>query len=124
MIPRRKRRVYDRPKHDLDISNYTGWRVYEPSEMLYKFWGHGAPVLAKLQLQPKWVIHAFGMGLPPLNHERSANLEFSFEDNNFSKFLLYEYRNTTQFKPNDPNYNYQDQEKVPVKRRKVYRLSP
>jgi hypothetical protein len=74
LIPRRKRRVYDRPKHDLDTTNYTAWRLYEPDEMLYKFWGHGAPVVAKLQLQPRWIIHAFGAGLLPLNHERSANL--------------------------------------------------
>lgn len=46
--------------------------------MLYKFWAHGAPVVAKIQLQPKWVIHAFGMGLLPINHEKSASLEFSF----------------------------------------------
>lgn len=78
LIPRRKRRVYDKPKHDLDISNYTAWRLYDPEEMLYKFQAHGAPVVAKLQLQPKWVIHAFGMGLLPLNHYRSASLEFSF----------------------------------------------
>jgi len=46
--------------------------------MFFKFWPHGAPVAAKLFLQPKWVIHAFGLGLPPMNHERSASLEFSF----------------------------------------------
>jgi hypothetical protein len=73
-VPRRKRRIYDRPKHDLDITNYTAWRLYDPEEMMYKFWGHGAPVVAKLQLQPKWVIHAFGMGLLPLNHYKSASL--------------------------------------------------
>ena len=65
--------------------------------MLNKIWAHGAPVAAKLQIQPKWLIHAFGMGLPPMNHYMSANLEFSFEDNNFSKYLLYEYRNTTEY---------------------------
>ncbi len=42
--------------------------------MLHKFWAHGAPVVAKLHLQPRWVIHAFGKGLPPMNHEKSANL--------------------------------------------------
>jgi hypothetical protein len=81
--------VFDKPKHDLDITNYTAWRLYNSEEMLYKFEADGAPVVAKLQLQPKWVIHAFGMGLLPLNHYRSASLEFSFEDNNLSKFLLY-----------------------------------
>jgi len=41
--------------------------------MLFKFWAHGSPIAAKLQLQPKWVIHAFGMGLPPANHYLSAS---------------------------------------------------
>lgn len=77
-IPRRQRRVYDKPKYDLDISNYSAWRIYESREMYYKFWAHGAPIAAKLYLQPKWVIHAFGMGLTPMNHEKSASLEFSF----------------------------------------------
>lgn len=108
-LPRRKRRVYDRPKHDIDTTNYTAWRLYNPEEMMNKIWAHGATVVAKLQLQPKWVIHAFGVGLLPLNHYRSASLEFSFEDNNLSKFLLYEYRNTTTFMPNDPKYDYNNQ---------------
>lgn len=30
LIPRRKRRVYDRPKHDLDTTNYVAWRLYDP----------------------------------------------------------------------------------------------
>jgi hypothetical protein len=92
--------------------------------MFHKFWAHGAPVVAKLQLQPKWVIHAFGKGLPPMNHGKSSNLEFSFEDNNFSKYLLYEYRNTTAYQPNVEGYNYADQSQLPEKRRKVFRLSP
>ena len=29
-VPRRQRRVYDRPKHNLDLTNYTAWRVYKP----------------------------------------------------------------------------------------------
>jgi hypothetical protein len=92
--------------------------------MLFKFWAHGAAVVAKLQLQPKWVIHTFGMGLTPYNHEKSVSLEFSFEDCNFSKFLLYEYRNTTTFAPNIPGYNYQNQDHLPLKQRKTQRLDP
>jgi len=38
-----------------------------------KHWEHALPVKAKLLLQPKWVIHAFGLGLLPCNHHRSAN---------------------------------------------------
>ena len=91
--------------------------------MLNKLWAHGAPVVAKLMLQPKWVLHAFGMGLHPLNHYKSTSLEFSFEDNNFSKFLLYEYRNTTMWKPNELNYDYENQEHLPAKRRLIKRMS-
>jgi hypothetical protein len=91
--------------------------------MYNKMWAHGAPVAAKLYLQPKWVLHAFGIGLPPMNHYKSASLEFSFEDNNFSKFLLYEYRNTTFFKPNVEGYDYENQEHIPVRQRLTYRLS-
>jgi hypothetical protein len=124
LVPRRKRRVYDRPKHDLDISDYVAWRIYDPEEMLFKFWSHGAPVAAKLTLQPKWLIHAFGMGLLPQNHYRSASLEFSFEDNNFGKFLLYEYRNTTLWQPNDPAYNFNDQSHLPEDKRRTPRPAP
>jgi hypothetical protein len=123
-IPRRQRRVYDKPKHDLDITNYVAWRIYEPEEMLFKFWAHGSTVDAKLYLQPKWVIHAFGIGLLPLNHEKSVSLEFSFEDNNFSKYLLYEYRNTTKYARNVEGYDYANQNHLPEKRRKRQRLTP
>lgn len=109
LLPRRKRRVYDQPKHNLDTTNYSVWRLYNPNEMLFKFWAHGSSIAAKLYLQPKWVIHAFGMGLTPMNHEKSTTLEFSFEDNNFSKHLLYEYRNTTSYVPNMVGYNYDNQ---------------
>ena len=91
--------------------------------MLFKFWAHGSSIAAKLYLQPKWVIHAFGMGLLPVNHEKSASLEFSFEDCNFSKYLLYEYRNTTNYTPNIPGYDYENQENVRRMNRKKFRLS-
>ena len=29
IIPRRKRRIYDRPKHDLNIENYHVWRSWD-----------------------------------------------------------------------------------------------
>ena len=29
LLNRRKRRVYDRPLHDLDLKNYSAWRVYD-----------------------------------------------------------------------------------------------
>ena len=63
-------------------------------------WEHGADVKAKLKLQPKWVVHAFGLGNFSINNSWSSHREHIFEDNNFSRFILYEYRNTTHFKKN------------------------
>jgi hypothetical protein len=71
-----------------------------------KHWEHSLPVKAKLKLQPKWVVHTFGLGLLPHNHHRSVHREYVFEDNNLSRFLLYEFRNTTDFKANEPEYDY------------------
>ena len=65
-----------------------------------KTWEHGLPVVAKIQLQPKWLVHAFGKGILPYNHKNSTDREHIFEDNNLSSFLLYEYRNTTSYKLN------------------------
>ena len=30
VVPRRKRRLYDRPKHDTDQTGYTVWRLFDP----------------------------------------------------------------------------------------------
>lgn len=73
LLPRRKRRVYDKPRYDFDITNYSAWRVYIREEMLDKEWAHGAVVANKLYLQPRWVIHAFGQGLLPLFHYKSVH---------------------------------------------------
>jgi hypothetical protein len=98
--------VYDRPKHDTDQQGYAVWRLYDPEETCIKLFEHSMDVVAKLKLQPKWVVHAFGKGMISFNNRLSANKEFIFEDNNLSKFILYEYRNTTHYRENIPDYDY------------------
>lgn len=67
------------------------------------------PVVGKLFLQPKWVVHALGQGIIPLNNRLNSHREYVFEDNNLSKFILYEYRNTSHYKKNIPDYDYENQ---------------
>lgn len=123
-MPRRQRRVYDRPKRDYDVTDYSAWRLLDSEDTFNKVWAHGARVLAKVQLQPKWLVHGFGIGQLPINHTKSAHREYTFEDNRLARFLLYEYRNTTFFQPNDPKHDYINQDKLPKTRRKVFRTSP
>lgn len=118
------RKIYDRPKHDLDLTDFSAWRLYQEEDGFDKGEPHGAPVVSKLYLQPKWLLHAFGLGLPPRNHTKSAHREFVFEDNDLSRYLLYEYRNTTFYCPNDPNFDYEHQEHLANYRKKIKRLSP
>ncbi len=58
------------------------------------------PVVRKIMIQPKWLVHAFGIGSISINNPRSSHREYQFMDNQLNKYLLYEYRNTTHFKPN------------------------
>lgn len=125
LVPRRRRRIYDKPKRDLDLTGYNAWRLLDNEDTFDKGWAHGAPVLSKLKLQPKWVIHAFGIGQLPQNHTKSAHREYVFEDNRLARFLLYEYRNTTLYAPNDPNYDYNaNHDHLPRYKKKVFRVDP
>lgn len=78
----------------------------------------------RLYLSPKWLIHAFGKGSLPFSNKRSAHREFMFVDNQWSGFLLYEYRNTTDFKPNVENYDYENQDHLHPRMRINKRVSP
>lgn len=73
---------------------------------------HSMDVLAKIKLQPKWVVHAFGKGIIPVNNRLSCSREYIFEDNNLSRFILYEYRNTTHYRKNIPDYDYENQDHI------------
>lgn len=81
-------------------------------------------VVAKIQLQPKWVIHAFGKGIASVNNRLSSHREYVFEDNNLSKFILYEYRNTTHYRKNIPDFDYENQEHLRPEMRKTKRIEP
>ncbi len=101
LVPRRKRRIYDRPKHDLDISDYTCFRENNPDNLFIKLFGeHCTPVSCKISVQPKWLVHAFGRPSLPLNNPRNATGEYMFRDLDMGTFLLYDYRMTTAYKKN------------------------
>jgi hypothetical protein len=53
-LPRRKRRIYDRPKHDLNIENYHVWRNFDKPMM--KIHPHGFPVVCKIPIAPAKLI--------------------------------------------------------------------
>lgn len=49
-VGRRKRRVYDGPKHDFDITNYSAWRIYE--QTIQKPDDHVFKVVCKIPVAP------------------------------------------------------------------------
>lgn len=65
--------MYDRPKHDTDQTGYAVWRLYDPEETELKLFEHSMDVVAKIKLQPKWVVHAFGKGIIPVNNRLTAS---------------------------------------------------
>lgn len=76
--------------------------------MIFKNNEHAMDV-HKIFLSPKWLVHAFGMGHLPISNKRSSHREYHFEDNKLNRFLLYEYRNTTHFRENKEDYDYENQ---------------
>ena len=72
-MPRRKRRVYDRPKHDTDLTGYAVWGLYDIEETDIKLYDHSMAVVGKIMLQPKWLVHALGQGILPLNNRLSSH---------------------------------------------------
>jgi hypothetical protein len=121
IIERRRRKVYDKPKHDLSIENYHVYRKWENT--LPKFDDHCVPVVCKVMISPAKLMKVFGV--PNVGwdkFQRSATMEYNFEDSNWDTFLLYDYRETTDFwGPNKPNYDYENQSHIqPRKRRTKY----
>jgi hypothetical protein len=53
-LPRRRRRVYDRPKYDWDITNYNSWRTFE--NVINKSNDDSLPVVCKITAAPSLVI--------------------------------------------------------------------
>lgn len=105
-IPRRKRRLYDRPKFDTDLTDYAAWRTFG-DERFVKISEYGYPIAFKVNIAPRWLRHAFGQGYEPTSNVLSASKEYFFEDCNLSQYLLYDYRHTTLFKRNVEGYDYE-----------------
>lgn len=77
-----------------------------------------------MQISPRWLVHAFGIGHLPTSNRRSAHREFYFEDNRLNRYVLYEYRNTITFKPNEEDYDYENQDHLHPRARIHKRISP
>lgn len=104
-LPRRQRRIFDRPKYDLDITNYHAWRVYDRKLMKEKT--HDLVLSCKIKAAPKDVQKVFGIGATAYRNDGKATYEYDFEDNDFSIFLVYDYKATTQFwGENLKDFNY------------------
>lgn len=115
-IPRRKRRVYDRPKHDTNLENYTAWRTFD--RLLLKPNYLALNVACKIIASPKAVQHIFGVGHSPDCNGKHSTREYYFEDSNLDLFALYDFKSTTDFwGENDPNRKPQDH--LAPKRRKL-----
>lgn len=120
-LPRRKRRVYDRPKHDTSLENYTSWRSFD--RLFFKPNFNSLAVVCKIIAPPKAVKHIFGIGHPPESNGKHSTREYHFEDSNLDMFLVYDYKSTTAFwGDNDPKRPNQDH--LAPKRRKLDHLTP
>eukprot|EP01017_Pseudomicrothorax_dubius_P045884 TRINITY_DN8011_c0_g1_i5.p1 TRINITY_DN8011_c0_g1~~TRINITY_DN8011_c0_g1_i5.p1 ORF type:complete len:299 (+),score=71.93 TRINITY_DN8011_c0_g1_i5:75-971(+) len=115
-IPRRKRRIYDRPALDLDISDYDAWRSFD--RIFGKTQSYVAPRVAKVLASPALVIKVFGRGNDP-SRNRHATMEWDFEDDNLDVFLLYDYKATTRhWGPNLADYPYDNQSHIQPRKRR------
>eukprot|EP01016_Furgasonia_blochmanni_P053577 TRINITY_DN8681_c0_g1_i3.p1 TRINITY_DN8681_c0_g1~~TRINITY_DN8681_c0_g1_i3.p1 ORF type:complete len:467 (+),score=99.95 TRINITY_DN8681_c0_g1_i3:67-1467(+) len=122
-VERRKRRIYDRPKYDIDISKYTAWRSFEPAIDKAHQFSH--PVVCRILLPPKHLKKIFGEGNIPSRHTTICTREYDFEDCNLDLFLLYDYKGTTTYwGPNKENYNYEDQSDIHPRKRIQKHLTP
>ncbi|EGR34622.1 hypothetical protein IMG5_005430, partial [Ichthyophthirius multifiliis] len=123
LLPRRKRRIYDRPLFDLDISEFNAWRSYD--NVIYKVHKHAAPVVCKIPISPRLLQHAFGQGAQSLYNENLSTREYHFQDTNLDTYQLYDYKATTAYHgENLKDYDYDHQEHVRIKKRKQMHPSP
>lgn len=56
---------------------------------------HAERVVCKITAAPKDVVKVFGQGLDLTNNGKLSTLEYQFEDNDLSLFLVYDYKATT-----------------------------
>lgn len=95
ILPRRSRRIYDKPRYDLDISNYDCFRNIE--DLFIKWSPHMHAVCCKIHAPPALVEKAFGKGLDSFRNGHYSTKEWDFTDSNFDQFLVYDYKATTEF---------------------------
>ena len=95
ILPRRGRRIYDRPRYDLDITNYDCFRNIE--DLFIKFSPHQYPVACKVYAPPAIMEKAFGRGFQATRNGHYSTKEWDFTDTNFDQFLVYDYKGTTEF---------------------------
>ncbi|KRX05264.1 hypothetical protein PPERSA_00565 [Pseudocohnilembus persalinus] len=118
LIPRRRRRKYDRPKYDLELTNYGAWRVFYGG--LIKNHQNGYPVVCKINIAPKIFKKVFGEGMPASKNENRSTREYDFEDNNGDYFLVYDWKATTEWHGNNQEgYDYENQDHIYPKDRKI-----
>eukprot|EP00331_Platyophrya_macrostoma_P018543 CAMPEP_0176466384 /NCGR_PEP_ID=MMETSP0127-20121128/37859_1 /TAXON_ID=938130 /ORGANISM="Platyophrya macrostoma, Strain WH" /LENGTH=319 /DNA_ID=CAMNT_0017859539 /DNA_START=60 /DNA_END=1019 /DNA_ORIENTATION=+ len=118
-VPRRKRRIYDRPRFDTNIQNYDAWLNFDRQLPKYL---RDSLIVRKVNLAPAKVAFAFGTGSLPLRNDKVATREYDFEDNNFDTFLLYDHKQTTDYwGDNEEGYDYENQGHLhPNKRQRKY----
>lgn len=94
--PRRERRVYDRPRIDDNIENYDVFREFSDT-FLTKEYPHELPVVCTIEVSPKDFIHCFGQSLGVTRNDNYSLGEWDFTDSNMDRFLVYDYKGSTDY---------------------------
>lgn len=96
LIKKAEKYKYDRPRFDSDITNYSVWREFSDSVMT-KEYPHELPVLIKIKVAPKDMVHVFGDAVLNERNDNYSTKEWDFVDSNLDKFLVYDCKATTEF---------------------------
>lgn len=94
--PRRERRIYDRPVIDENIENYDVFREFS-DVVLTKEYPHSLPVVCEIEVSPKDFVHCFGRSLGVTRNDNYSLNEWDFTDSNLDKFLVYDYKASTEY---------------------------
>jgi hypothetical protein len=119
VVPRRKRRVYDRPKHDTNIEQYAAWRVF--ASRIDRPDQYEQPKLAfKIKVCPQLLLKTVGVHSWPSRFAPASTREYYFEDDSLSQYVLYDFRETTQYHgANLQDYDYDSQLHIEPRKRKT-----
>jgi hypothetical protein len=96
-VPRRERYVYDRPLYDLDLTNYSAWREISDSVLTKEYPHDLNRQLGEVEISPKDFLHVFGESLENSRNDTYSTKEWDFTDSNLDKFLVYDYKATTDY---------------------------